>query len=61
MIEAESKTHGLWLANAQVHLPEPTLPHDLHSCETPKRPETWRLGPMNDPKIRRFQLEDSRA
>ena len=44
-----------------VHLPEPTLPPDLHAREAPKRPKTWRLGPMNGPKIPRFQLEDSRA
>jgi hypothetical protein len=28
--------------------------------ETPKRPKTWRLWPLNGPKIPRFQLEDSR-
>jgi len=29
-----------------VQLPEPTPPFGPHSRATPKRPETWRLGPM---------------
>jgi hypothetical protein len=34
--------------------PEPTIPFGPHPRETPKRSESWRLGPKNGPKSPRF-------
>jgi hypothetical protein len=41
--------------------PEPTLPSGPRSSETPKRPETYRLGPRKGPKMPQSQAEDPYA
>ena len=42
-----------------AQLPEPTAPFGSHSRATPKRPETWRLGPVNNSTISRFWTKNS--